>query len=68
MTSIKLIVTGAAARAEVDGELTAGMVGIPVTIQYDSAWDGLTKTLVCKGGTCWHNGAGVVKSVLNVEN
>lgn len=54
MTSIKLIVTGATARAEVDGVLTSGMVGIPVTIEYDSAWDGLTKNLVCKstsGGT-----------------
>ena len=37
MTSIKLTVTGASARAEVDGLLTSGMVGIPVTISYDGA-------------------------------
>ena len=42
MTSIKLIVTGASARAEVDGLLTSGMVGVPVSVTYDSAWDVLT--------------------------
>lgn len=60
MTSIKLIVTGASARAEVDGLLTSGMVGIPVTISYDSAWDGLKKTLVCRGGS-------VIRTILNVD-
>lgn len=50
MTSIKLIVNGAEARAEVDGILTAGMVGIPVTIVCDSTWNGLTKNLVCRRG------------------
>lgn len=48
MTSIKLIVKGANARAVVDGPLTSGAVGIPVTITYDSAWDGLTKALICR--------------------
>lgn len=50
MTSIQLTLTGAQASAQVDGPLTAGMVGIPVTIQYDDSWEGLTKTLVCKNG------------------
>lgn len=50
MTNIKLIVRGARVRVEVDGILTSGAVGIPVTIQYDSAWDGLTKNLVCTSG------------------
>lgn len=59
MTRIRLLVTGASARAEVDGILTAGMVGIPVQIICNSTWDGLTKTLVCKGG-------GRVRSILNV--
>lgn len=59
MTSIKLFVTGASARAEVDGLLTSGMVGIPVTITYDSAWDGLTKAVVCRGGS-------VIRTILDV--
>lgn len=59
MTSIKLIVTGASARAEVDGLLTSGMVGIPVTIVCDGAWDGLTKSMVCRAGS-------IVKTILNV--
>lgn len=60
MTSIKLTVSGASARAEVDGLLTSGMVGIPVEITYDSAWDGLTKALVCRGGS-------VIRTILNVD-
>lgn len=59
MTSIKLIVSGASARAEVDGLLTSGMVGIPVTIACDGAWDGLTKAVVCRAGS-------IVKTILNV--
>lgn len=50
MTSIKLTLTGAHALAEVNGVLTSGMVGIPVTIEYDDAWQGLTKNLVCRCG------------------
>lgn len=61
MTSIKLIVSGASARAEVDGLLTSGMVGIPVTIACDGAWDGLTKSMVCRAGH-------IVKTILNVGN
>lgn len=47
MTTIKLFLTGARARAEVAGILTSGMSGIKVEIQADKAWDGLEKTLIC---------------------
>lgn len=50
MTSILLELTGAKAVATTTGLLTEGMVGVPVTIVCDSAWDGLVKTLVCKSG------------------
>lgn len=50
MTGIKLILTGAHVQAEVSGDLTSGMVGVPVTIEYDGAWEGLTKNLVCRCG------------------
>lgn len=61
MTNINLFVSGTSARAEVTGDLTSGMVGIPVTISYDSAWDGLKKTLVCRAG-------GITRAVADVEN
>lgn len=61
MTSIKLTLTGASASAEVEGALTSGMVGVPVTICCDSAWDGLIKTLVCRSGTG-------TQAVVNVQN
>lgn len=48
MTSIFLTVNGAQAQASVSGTLTSGMVGVPVTIEYDKAWDGLIKNLVCR--------------------
>lgn len=46
---VKIILTcqGAAARAGVEGVITAGAVGIPVEIVTDARWDGLMKTLVC---------------------
>ena len=37
LTSIKLTIIGAQAWAEVSGPLTSGMVGLPVTIEYDEA-------------------------------
>lgn len=46
MTKIKLTCQGAAAWAGVEGVLTAGAVGIPVELVFDSAWDGLLKTTV----------------------
>ena len=48
MTTIKLTVSGAHTVAQLDGPLTSGMVGLPVVISYDSSWDDLTKTLVCR--------------------
>lgn len=48
MTKIQLTLTGAEACAKTTGTLTSGMVGVEVRILCDSAWDGLTKTLVCK--------------------
>lgn len=46
MTSMKLTCQGAAARAEVSGAITAGIVGMQVSIECDGAWDGLLKTFV----------------------
>ena len=66
MTSIKLTVTGARARAAVEGVLTSGAVGIPVVIHYDSAWDGLTKNLLCRNGKLGPDGA--VRMIANVED
>lgn len=65
MTSIILRVTGAQAKASVHGHLTSGMVGIPVTIQYDQAWSGLRKNLVCR---CSRQGSGNGdhRAILNV--
>lgn len=65
MTSIKLTVTGAEAWATVTGILTSGMVGIPVTIEYDEAWDGLTKNLMCRCSP-WGSDDGEIRTRLNV--
>ena len=66
MTSIKLEVTGAEAWATVTGPLTSGMVGIPVTIEYDETWEGLTKNLVCRCGLKDSDG-GETRTILNVD-
>lgn len=65
MTSIKLILTGAHAWASVEGPLTSGMVGIPVTIEYDASWDGLTKNLMCRCSS-WNSNEGEIRTILNV--
>ena len=65
MTSILLSLTGAQAWATVDGPLTSGMVGIPVTIEYDEAWDGLTKNLMCRCSP-WGSNNGEIRTLLNV--
>ena len=67
MTSIILKLTGAKAQATVDGPLTAGMVGIPVIIEYDEAWNGLTKHLVCRCSE-WGHDRGETRTVRNIEN
>lgn len=51
MTSIKVKVIGASITANADGKLTSGMVGVPVNIEYDSSWEGLTKTAVFRVGS-----------------
>lgn len=66
LTSIKLTVTGAHAWATVSGPLTSGMVGVPVTIEYDEAWEGLTKNLVCRCGLKDSDG-GETRTILNVD-
>lgn len=65
MTSIMLKVTGAQAWAAVTGPLTSGMVGIPVTVEYDGAWEGLTKNLVCRCSE-WGSEDGEHRTILNV--
>ena len=65
MTSIKLTVTGAQIWASVTGVLTSGMVGIPVMIEYDEAWDGLTKNLICRCSP-WGSDEGEIRTHLNV--
>ena len=41
------------------------MVGLPVTIEYDEAWDGLTKNLVCRCSS-WGSNDGEIRTILNV--
>lgn len=65
LTSIELTVTGAQAWAKVSGPLTSGMVGLPVTIICDEAWEGLTKNLVCRCSH-WASDEGEIRTVLNV--
>lgn len=66
LTSITLTVTGAKAQATVSGPLTSGMVGIPVTIEYDDSWNGLTKNLVCR--SCkWTSDRGEIRTILNID-
>lgn len=65
MTNITLTVAGAKAWATVNGPLTAGMVGIPVTIEYTDEWIGLTKNLVCRCGK-WGPEKGETRTILNV--
>lgn len=65
MTSIKLMLTGAQAWASATGPLTSGMVGIPVTIEYDETWDGLTKNLMCRCSP-WGSNDGEIRTLLNV--
>ena len=67
MTSIFLKVKGAQIEASVAGTLTSGMVGIPVTIEYDEAWEGLTKNLVCRCSG-WDADSTEQRAILNVGN
>ena len=62
-----LKVTGAHAGATVNGPLTSGMVGLPVTIECDEAWEGLTKNLVCRCSS-WDDEDVEIRTILNVGN
>ena len=44
MTSITIKTNGSSITATADGKITSGMVGVPVEIEYDTSWAGLTKT------------------------
>ena len=50
MTNIFLKVNGASVTASVDGKVTSGMVGLPVSIQYDESWNNLIKTAFFRVG------------------
>lgn len=51
MTHIEIHVTGASAIAKCYGRLTGGMVGVPVQVFFNDAWDGLTKTGYARAGS-----------------
>lgn len=61
MTTITLNCRGAVARARADGVITHGMVGIPVNLECDEAWLGLTRTLKARCGD-------VVRTVVAAED
>lgn len=61
MEAIKISVTGAQAAVENAPVLTCGMVGMPVELSFDGAWEGLQKTLVYKAG-------GIIRDQAGVEN
>ena len=44
MNNIHVKICGTSAVANYDGKLTSGMVGLPVSIEYDETWNGLYKT------------------------
>ena len=50
MTKIYLFCNGAMARAKVEGIITEKMVGLPVEIVWDGAWDGLRRILKVRCG------------------
>lgn len=61
MTSIQILAQGAAAWGKTEGIVTAGAVGIPVTLQCSRDWDGLRKIIKFRCGE-------LVQSVEVVEN
>ena len=50
MTNIEIQVTGAQAEGRLEGLLTAGMVGVPVTFTFDGSWENMEKTAVFRAG------------------
>ena len=51
MEAIKITVTGAQALVTNAPVVTCGMVGLPVEVVFDEAWEGLEKTLVYRAGS-----------------
>ena len=64
MTTIKLTVHGANARAKVEGALISGGSKIRVMIQCDGSWGGLSRNLVCTSGKWEPENQG--RAILNV--
>ena len=50
MTNILVKTNGASITATADGKITSGMIGVPVSIEFDNSWDGLTKTAFFRFG------------------
>lgn len=61
MTKIEISITGAHATAKKTGELTSGMVGVPVSFTFDEQWEGLTVIPVFRCGN-------IIKDNVLVEN
>lgn len=62
MTNIQLKVVGATAVATVDGKITSGMVGLPVSIECDASWAGLSRTAFFRAGGQVRKRTGVSES------
>ena len=53
MTNVSISCHGALAKVKVKGQIHQGMVGIPVTLEWDQEWEGLRKVLKVRcGETC----------------
>ena len=50
MTNILIMVTGAYITCAAKGKITSGRVGLPVVVEYDESWAGLTKTAFFRVG------------------
>lgn len=50
MTSIHVVVSGVKCEATKTGPLTRGMIGVPVTFEFNEVWDDLTITAVFRAG------------------
>lgn len=61
MVNIKVQVTRTKAVAHLFGQLTSGMVGVPVSFVFDASWDGLKKTAVFKAG-------GKIRDQINISD
>lgn len=46
MTKITVYCRGSYAAAKLEGQITTGMVGLPVELHWDAEWDGLAKALI----------------------